>query len=177
MADDDATRMRLVELRSTNGFPRAVRFAPRLTLVTGFGSPERVGAWIAAALVGPRPDGVDGVVMVAGREVRLLDLPATLLPPQSSIVIGDADLDEARRNAIEPRYRRVKQRREAAEAERAREEISRNMAAGRFASLEHRLAEIEPALAETIERAAADAQRAETIEKLQAAAVLAPGRL
>src|SRR3954451_19357094 len=106
MADDDATRLRLVELRSTNGFPRAVRFAPRLTLVTGFGSPERLGAWIAIALAGPRPEGVDGTIEVAGRTVSLGELPATLLPPGTSIVVADADLDAARRAAIEPRHRR-----------------------------------------------------------------------
>src|SRR3954447_26323096 len=103
MADDDATRMRLVELRSNNGFLRSVRFAPRLTLVTGFGSPERVGEWIAAALTGPRPEGVEGTVEVAGRALTLGDLPATLLPPQSSIVLDDADLDNARRSIVEPR--------------------------------------------------------------------------
>jgi hypothetical protein len=155
--------MRLVELRSNNGFPRAIRFTPRLTLVTGFGPSERIGSWIASALVGPRPEGVQGTVEVAGRALALGDLPETLLPPRSSIVIADAELDAARRQAIEPRYRRVASRREAAEGERARDEIARTAAAGRFAALEHRLAEIEPALAETIERAAFDEQRALTI--------------
>ncbi|MDQ1521524.1 MAG: hypothetical protein QOI55_2597, partial [Actinomycetota bacterium] len=167
MADDDAKRLRLVELRSNNGFPRAVRFAPRLTLVTGFGSPERVGAWIAAALVGPRPDGVEGTVEVAGRAVALGDLPATLLPPRSSIVVADTDLEAARRRAVEPRYRRVVLRRQGAEADRAREEIARNTAASRFAALEHRLAELEPALADTIQRAAADEQRTQTMLSLR----------
>jgi hypothetical protein len=167
MADDDATRMRLVELRSNNGFLRNVRFAPRLTVVTGFGAPERVGEWIAAALTGPRPEGVEGTVEVAGRSLALGDLPATMLPPQSSIVLGDHDLDDARRSIVEPRYRRVVQRREAAAAERAREDIGRNAAASRFASLEHRLAEIEPALADTLQQAAVDEQRRETIATLQ----------
>jgi hypothetical protein len=167
MADDDATRMRLVELRSNNGFLRNVRFAPRLTVVSGFGPPARVGAWIAAALTGPRPEGVEGTIEVAGRSLALDDLPATLLPPQSSIVLTDRDLDDARRSIVEPRYRRVVQRRESAAAERAREEIGRNAAASRFATLEHRLAEIEPALAETLQRAAADEQRSETIATLQ----------
>src|SRR4051794_19854115 len=87
MVEDDATRLRLVELRSQDGFPRAIRFAPRVTLVTGFGSPERVGAWIANALAGPRPEGVSGVVEVAGRAMALGDLPATLLPPRSSLIV------------------------------------------------------------------------------------------
>jgi hypothetical protein len=167
MAGDGATRLRLVELRSTDGPVRAIRFTGRCTLVTGFGPPERLASWIATALTGPRPDGVEGLVEVAGRAVELRDLPAMLLPPQASIVVTDADIEEARRRAVTPRYERVAARKEAVAAQRYREEAARAASATRFAALERRLADLEPSLAETMERAAFDARRAETMRVLR----------
>ncbi|MCU1430526.1 MAG: hypothetical protein JWL83_4526 [Actinomycetia bacterium] len=168
MAGDDATRMRLVELRSTDGPVRSIRFAPRITLVTGFGPQAPLATWIATALAGPRPAGVDGIVEVAGRALTLADLPATLLAPTGSLVLSDADLGAARRRVVEPRYRRVVERREGVQNQRAREEVARADAAVRFAGLERRLAEIEPALAEAIGRSERAARRAEAVARLQA---------
>jgi hypothetical protein len=169
MKHEDATRLRLVELRSETGPVRTVRFASKLTLVTGFGPPEPVADWIANGLAGPRPGGVDGIVEVAGRQVGLHDLPPMLLPPQTSIVVSDRDVLAARRAAIEPRYQRVHARRESVSGQRAREEAARAASAGRFAALESRMAELEPSLVETIERAAFDTRRAETMRELRAA--------
>jgi hypothetical protein len=169
MKHEDSTRLRLVELRSENGPVRTIRFSSKLTLVTGFGPPDPLAQWISTSLAGPRPDDVEGVVEVAGRQVGLRDLPPMLLPPQSSIVVTDDDVLAARRAAIEPRYQRVHARRESVSGQRAREESARSASAGRFAALESRMAELEPSLADTMERAASDTRRAETMRALRAA--------
>ncbi len=167
MAGDDATRLQLVELRAKDGPVRAIRFAPRLSLVTGFGPPERLASWIATSLAGPRPFGVDGVVAVAGRYLTLGDLPPMLLAPQASLVVSDADLEAARRRIVEPRHARVVERRESVQQQRAREEQSRKMAAARFADLERRLADVEPTLADAIEQGERAERRADTSARLR----------
>jgi hypothetical protein len=164
MTGDDATRMRLVELRAAHGPVRLVRFAPRITVLAGFGGDGTLAEWVAAAVAGPRTDGVEGIVEVAGRHMTLGDLPPTLLAPSESLAIREADLLAVHREEVGARIRRVGEHRCETVERLAQADTAQRAKAQRFAELEARMTELVPEL----EHATATAERLEAMTKLAA---------
>lgn len=131
-----AIRLRLLELHTATG--SAFFGGGFCCVLTDPGPAAPVATWIADALIGPRPDGVDGEVYIGTRPVPIHQLPEALLRPSEPRVV-DADLlrelwlddCEARRADVEAAHaaRRLERHRSEAALEASRERMREREAA------------------------------------------------
>ena len=86
MQPDTSTRLRLVEVRTPGG---NLRLGGGLASILAAPAARSAAArWIATSVAGPRPEGADGTIEIAGRFVSVRSLPSPLLAPSAPCVIG-----------------------------------------------------------------------------------------
>ncbi len=118
---------------------------------------------IARAVIGPRPDDVDGSLEIAGQFVALQSLPAPLLRPSAASTVDRSLLDELGRRGRAERRVVVQAAHAAQRLERHRTEAEIERVQGRAETLAARMATIALPAASPEPQSGADATPADAV--------------